>query len=112
MISEKKLENILRKADQTNDKNSRAKLLQEAVETAETLELPMGHQGRLYDMAATAHLAASHFERAEKYFLIAINRWVQSGVGQDFLHLNKNSVSENLLKNLLINSLKSLNLRK
>merc|ERR1711937_63580 len=78
--NEKKLENILRKADQTNDKNSRAKLLQEAVETAETLELPMGHQGRLYDMAATAHLAASHFERAEKYFLIAINRWVQSGV--------------------------------
>merc|ERR1711937_411817 len=74
------LENILRKADQTNDKNRRAKLLQEAVETAETLELPMGHQGRLYDMAATAHLAASHFERAEKYFLIAINRWVQSGV--------------------------------
>ena len=86
MISEKKLENILRKADQTNDKNSRAKLLQEAVETAEALELPMGHQGRLYDMAATAHMAASHFERAEKYFLIAINRWVQSGVGQDFFH--------------------------
>ena len=86
MISEKKLENILRKADQTNDKNSRAKLLQEAVETAEVLELPMGHQGRLYEMAATAHMAASHFERAEKYFLIAINRWVQSGVGQDFFH--------------------------
>jgi len=78
--NENKLENILRKADQTNDKNSRAKLLQEAVETAEALELPMGHQGRLYDMAATAHMAASHFERAEKYFLIAINRWVQSGV--------------------------------
>ena len=35
-------------------------------------------------MAATAHLAAEHFERAEKYFLIAINRWVQSGVGTDF----------------------------
>jgi len=78
--SEKQLENLLRKADQSADHNSRATYMMKAVEVAEEMKLPMGHLGRIYDMSARAHVAAELWDDAEKYFLIAINRLVQSGV--------------------------------
>jgi len=78
--NEKKLENLLREADQTESKMKRSLLMGKAVETAEELGMPLGHQGRLYEMSATAHFESEKFDDAEKYFLIAINRWVRSGV--------------------------------
>merc|ERR1712039_537679 len=69
---EKQLENLLREADQTSSKEMRCNLMNQVVEIGEAMELPLGHQGKLYEMAANSHLEVEHFESAEKYFLIAI----------------------------------------
>jgi len=73
------------KADQSSDIAERATLLTQAVEVAETIEMPMGHQAKLYEMAANAHYQRENWEFAEKYFLIAINRYVQAGIGKGAL---------------------------
>jgi len=80
-VSEKKLENLLRAADQTSSLDNRCNLMNRAVETAEELPgIPLGNLGQLYQMTATAHVNAKNYDSAEKYFLISINRWVRSGV--------------------------------
>jgi hypothetical protein len=71
---------VLKKADEAETKEQRARLMNKAVELGEEMNLPMGHQGRLYEMTAAAHFESEHFKTAEKYYLMAINRWVQSGV--------------------------------
>ena len=86
MGSEKKLENLLREADKTDSATRRCFLMDNAVETAEALDLPMGHKARLYEMTANAHFEAEQFKSAEKYFLISINRWVRSGVEPSSLY--------------------------
>jgi len=63
------------KADQSSDIAERATLLTQAVEVAETIEMPMGHQAKLYEMAANAHYQRENWEFAEKYFLIVT--WVR-----------------------------------
>merc|ERR1719431_2198436 len=72
--SQQQLQNILQRADQTSSTAERQRLLGEAVELGEKMELPIGHQGRLYDMAANAEYQAGNNSKAEKYFLLAINR--------------------------------------
>jgi len=79
-LDSKHLESLLRQADQTNSTQERYQLLVKAVELCERMELEIGHQARLYDMAANAAYQIEHNERAEQYFMLAINRWVRSGV--------------------------------
>ena len=58
------------KADQSADVSERATLMTQAVEVAETIGMPFGHQAKLYEMAANAHYQRENWEFAEKYFLI------------------------------------------
>ena len=74
------MEKLLQQADQTNSSSERYRLLQKAVELGEKMELQIGHQARLYDMAANAAYQIEENKRAEQYFMLAINRWVRSGV--------------------------------
>ena len=48
------LSKYLKEADQTKSLAERYRLLKLAVELGEKMELQIGHQGRLYDMAANA----------------------------------------------------------
>ena len=48
------LSKYLKEADQTKSLAERYRLLKMAVELGEKMELQIGHQGRLYDMAANA----------------------------------------------------------
>ena len=48
------LSKYLKEADQTKSIAERYRLLKMAVELGEKMELQIGHQGRLYDMAANA----------------------------------------------------------
>ena len=95
---------------------------------AETIELPMGHQAKLYEMAANAHYQRENWDFAEKYFLIdtrvrntfffvsieplkflvaafkylytrnmsnplvAINRYVQAGIGKGCIFIYKTKI--------------------
>ena len=59
------------------------RLLGEAVEIGEKLELPHGHKGRLYDMAANSYYNGQDNKKAEACFILAIQNWVQAGVPHD-----------------------------
>ena len=79
------MEKLLQQADQTNSSNERYRLLQKAVELGEQMKLQTGHQARLYDMAANAAYQIEEHKRAEQYFMLAINRYVNSGVDPNSL---------------------------
>ena len=70
---------MLQKADNAPSSNLQLKYLQEAVELGEKLELQAGHLATLYGMTANVSYNAEKNDLAEKYFLICINRYVNSG---------------------------------
>ena len=52
---QQQLQNILKSADKAPNVSEQMRLLGDAIEIGEKLELPHGHKGRLYDMAANSY---------------------------------------------------------
>ena len=80
---QQQLQNILKSADSATNINEQMRLLGEAIEIGEQLELPHGHKGRLYDMAANSYYNGQDNKKAEACFILAIQNWVQAGVPHD-----------------------------
>jgi len=80
---QQQLQNILKSADKAPNVSEQMRLLGEAIEIGEKLELPHGHKGRLYDMAANSYYNGQDNKKAEACFILAIQNWVQAGVPHD-----------------------------